>query len=78
MEYGLIGEKLGHSFSKDIHNLIGNYDYILKEIPKDELTAFMTKKDFKGINVTIPHKQAIMEFLDEIHDCLKIVWMNGK
>ena len=41
MEYGLIGEKLGHSFSKEIHNQIGSYDYILKEIPKTELTAFM-------------------------------------
>ena len=66
MEYGLIGEKLGHSFSKDIHNLIGNYDYILKEIPKDELTAFMIKKDFKGINVTIPYKQDVIPFLDYI------------
>ena len=41
MEYGLIGEKLGHSFSKDIHNLIGDYDYQLKEIPRDSLNQFM-------------------------------------
>lgn len=85
MEYGLIGEKLGHSFSKDIHNLIGNYDYILKEIPKDELTAFMTKKDFKGINVTIPYKQDVIPFLDyidpkaeEIGAVNTIVNKNGK
>ena len=37
MEYGHIGEKLGHSFSKEIHNQIGSYDYILKEIPKNIL-----------------------------------------
>lgn len=85
MEYGLIGEKLGHSFSKDIHNLIGNYDYILKEIPKEELTAFMTKKDFKGINVTIPYKQDVIPFLDyidpkaeEIGAVNTIVNKNGK
>lgn len=66
MEYGLIGEKLGHSFSKDIHGLIGNYDYQLKEIPKGELDAFMTSKDFKAINVTIPYKQDVIPYLDYI------------
>lgn len=66
MEYGLIGEKLGHSFSKDIHNLIDNYDYQLKEIPKEELDAFMKAKDFKGINVTIPYKQDVIPYLDYI------------
>lgn len=66
MEYGLIGEHLGHSFSKDIHNLIGNYNYILKEIPKDELDAFMQAKDFKAINVTIPYKQDVIPYLDSI------------
>jgi len=71
MEYGLIGEKLGHSFSKEIHNQIGNYDYILKEIPKGELTAFMEAKDFKGINVTIPYKQDVIPFLDYIDDAAK-------
>ena len=71
MEYGLIGEKLGHSFSKEIHNQIGSYDYILKEIPKTELTAFMQAKDFKGINVTIPYKQDVIPFLDYIDDAAK-------
>jgi len=71
MEYGLIGEKLGHSFSKEIHNQIGNYDYILKEIPKTDLTAFMQAKDFKGINVTIPYKQDVIPFLDFIDDAAK-------
>lgn len=85
MEYGLIGEKLGHSYSKEIHNQIGNYDYILKEIPKSELNSFMTKKDFKGINVTIPYKQDVIPFLDFIDDSAKeigavntIVNKNGK
>lgn len=85
MEYGLIGEKLGHSYSKEIHNQIGNYDYILKEIPKLELNSFMGKKDFKGINVTIPYKQDVIPFLDFIDDSAKeigavntIVNKNGK
>ena len=49
MEYGLIGEKLGHSFSKEIHGMIGDYSYELKEIAKPDLTAFMQEKAFKGI-----------------------------
>ena len=67
MKYGLIGEKLGHSFSVSIHNSFGNPDYILREIPKDELDEFMQKKGFLGINVTIPYKQDVMKYcvLDE-------------
>ena len=66
MEYGLIGRKLGHSFSKTVHNLIGNYNYELKEIEPDNLKDFMLKKDFKAINVTIPYKQDVIPFLAEI------------
>ena len=67
MKYGLIGEKLGHSFSVSIHNAFGNPDYVLHEIPRDELDEFMRKKDFLGINVTIPYKQDVMKYcvLDE-------------
>ena len=68
MEYGLIGEKLCHSYSKEIHNQIGSYDYILKEIPENELSDFMRKKDFKGINVTIPYKQKVIPFLDFVEE----------
>ncbi len=66
MEYGLIGEKLGHSYSKEIHAQIGAYSYELKEIAREELDSFMTKKDFKGINVTIPYKQAVIPYLDSV------------
>ena len=66
MEYGLIGRKLGHSFSKTVHNLIGNYNYELKEIEPENLKDFMLKKDFKAINVTIPYKQEVIPFLAEI------------
>ena len=66
MEYGLIGEKLGHSYSGVIHGKIGDYGYELCEIPKDGLADFMKKHDFKGINVTIPYKKDVIPFLDEI------------
>lgn len=68
MEYGLIGEKLGHSFSKIIHNEICDYDYELKELSRDELATFMRKAEFKAINVTIPYKQSVIPFLDEIDE----------
>lgn len=68
MEYGCIGEKLTHSFSKEIHNLLFDYDYQIREIEKDKLADFLTAKDFKAINVTIPYKQDVIPFLDEISD----------
>ena len=68
MEYGLIGEHLGHSFSKDIHALIADYNYELKEIAPSDIDAFMKAKDFKGINVTIPYKQTVIPYLDEIDE----------
>lgn len=73
MEYGCIGEKLTHSFSKEIHALLFDYDYKIKEIPKGELDAFMTQKDFKAINVTIPYKQDVIPYLDEISDIAKAI-----
>lgn len=68
MEYGLIGEKLGHSFSKIIHEMIADYKYELKEIAKDDLDSFMKNREFKCINVTIPYKTAVLPYLDFISD----------
>ena len=68
MQYGLIGEHLGHSFSKEIHNKIGDYNYELMEIAPDKLTDFITSRDFKGINVTIPYKQDVIPLLDHVAD----------
>jgi len=68
MEYGCIGEKLGHSFSKIIHNELCDYNYELKEIPRDELDEFMKKAEFKAINVTIPYKQSVLPYLYEIDE----------
>ena len=66
MKYGLIGEKLTHSLSPEIHRLLGNDGYCLLELKPDDLGAFMKTRDFSGINVTIPYKQAVTEYLDEI------------
>lgn len=68
MEYGLIGHPLGHSYSKIIHNKIGNYDYSINDITPEKLPLFFEKKDFKGINVTIPYKQEVIKYLDEISE----------
>lgn len=68
MKYVLIGKPLGHSFSREIHALIADYDYRLFEIDEDELPRFFQERDFSGINVTIPYKQAVIPFLDEISD----------
>lgn len=66
MTYGLIGEKLGHSFSKEIHELLTDYTYELKEIAAQDLPLFLKERAFKAMNVTVPYKQTIMDYLDEI------------
>ena len=68
MKYGLIGEKLGHSFSKTVHRRLFDYEYELKEIPPDKLDDFLRRADFKAINVTIPYKRAVIPYLDEIEE----------
>lgn len=71
MEYGLIGERLGHSFSKFIHAELADYDYELVELNKDELQSFILGKGFKGINVTIPYKEAVIPMLDHIDEAAR-------
>ena len=73
MKYGLIGEKLGHSFSKTVHSKIASYDYELLEIPKTDIDSFMQKRDFCCINVTIPYKETVIPYLDEISDEAKSI-----
>lgn len=71
MKYGLIGEKLGHSYSVQIHKLFGNDEYVLKEIAENELADFFQKKDFLGINVTIPYKEKSLKYLDFVDEKAK-------
>lgn len=68
MEYGCIGEKLGHSFSREIHNGLTDYTYELKELSPDEVLPFLAARNFKAINVTIPYKQTVFEGLDHISE----------
>ena len=68
MKYGLIGEKLGHSFSKEIHERIGKYEYDLIELDRNQFKSFMMERNFKAINVTIPYKQEVIPYLDYISD----------
>jgi len=85
MDYGLIGEKLGHSYSKDIHEMLADYTYDLCPLSKNEFKEFMEKHDFKAINVTIPYKQDVIPYLDELDENARaigavntIVNKNGK
>lgn len=73
IDYGLIGKKLGHSFSKIIHNQIADYKYDLIELTSDGFREFMTKKDFKAVNVTLPYKQEVIPYLDEMSDAAKAI-----
>lgn len=62
----LIAKKLGHSFSKLIHNSLADYSYEYKEIEENELAAFFSDKNFDGLNITIPYKTTVIKYLDEI------------
>ena len=66
MDYGLIGERLPHSFSKEIHEKLGYYKYSLKELKREELQDFILEKNYKALNVTIPYKQDVIPLLDEV------------
>lgn len=71
MEYGLIGYPLKHSFSKEVHSLFSNYEYIIHELEEKSFDVFMKEKNFKGINVTIPYKQKVIPYLDKIDSFAK-------
>ena len=67
-KYGCIGKKLTHSFSKEIHNELADYEYELIELAEEEIQPFFQKKDFEAINVTIPYKQTVIPYLDSVSD----------
>ena len=66
--YGLIGRRLGHSYSEPIHRALTNgaYDYRLIEVEPDALADFLRSREFDGLNVTIPYKRAVIPFLDAL------------
>lgn len=71
--YGLIGEKLGHSYSKLIHEQLADYTYHLIPLSKEEFPIFMKARDFTAINVTIPYKQAVLPYLDEVSEAARAI-----
>ena len=74
MEYGLIGGKLGHSYSKLIHEMLCGYRYDLCPLPTEaEARAFLKKRLFKAINVTIPYKKLVMEYCTYIDPRAKAI-----
>ncbi len=68
MEYGLIGEKLGHSYSKQIHEKLAAYTYDLCPLTREEFPVFMERRAFRAINVTIPYKKDVIPYLDELDE----------
>jgi len=66
MKCGLLGRKLGHSYSPQIHNLLGDYAYCLYEKESEEIEIFLKQGDFSGLNVTIPYKKSVIPYLDEL------------
>ncbi|MEG1270208.1 MAG: shikimate kinase [Ruthenibacterium sp.] len=72
MEYGLIGAKLKHSFSKEIHEKLTDYTYDLCPLASTaDVAAFLCEKQFKAVNVTIPYKEFVLPFCDIIDDRAK-------
>ena len=73
MQYGLIGEKLGHSFAKEIHEMLGSNPYALCELSHDQIDAFFAAKNFSAINVTIPYKTTVIPYLSHIDENAKAI-----
>ncbi|MBO5228580.1 MAG: shikimate kinase, partial [Lachnospiraceae bacterium] len=85
--YGLLGKKLGHSFSPQIHGYLGEYEYKLYERNEEELEGFIKEAGvtWQGLNVTIPYKKAVIPYCDELSDRAKkigsvntLVYRDGK
>ena len=70
---GLIGEKLGHSFSPAIHGKLADYEYRLYELSPGQLGPFLEKKEFDGLNVTIPYKKTVIPYCDELTEAAKSI-----
>lgn len=73
MKYGVLGEKLPHSFSKEIHEKLGRYTYDIIEVAKEDFKDFAEKRDFTAINITIPYKRDIIPYLYYISEQAKSI-----
>ena len=70
---GLIGYPLGHSYSPQIHRALADYDYRLWPLKPEELEVFLARRDFAGINVTIPYKERVIPYLDQLSDTARAI-----
>lgn len=66
MQYGLLGEHLGHSYSPQIHSQLGSYEYRLLPVAPAAFDAFIAERNFQGVNITIPYKQRVMALCDKV------------
>ena len=72
-KYGLLGEKLSHSYSPEIHSMMADYEYKLYEVERDGLDEFFRACPLDGFNVTIPYKREVMKYLDGISDTARLM-----
>ena len=73
MQCGLLGEKLGHSYSPQIHAELADYEYRLYEKAPDEVETFIRQGDWHGLNVTIPYKKTVVPFCDELSETAETI-----
>jgi len=73
MKYGLIGRTLAHSYSKEIHEALGKYSYGLFSLEPEDLTDFISARNFSGLNVTIPYKKDAIPLCDEVSELARAI-----
>ena len=73
MRVGLLGARLGHSYSPQIHAFFGDYSYDLFEVAPEKLDSFMRGGSFDALNVTIPYKRAVMPYCAQLTDAARAI-----
>ena len=73
MECGLLGRKLAHSYSPQIHKYLADYPYTLHELEENQVGDFLKNSSFSGLNVTIPYKKTVIPYCAELSDCAQKV-----
>lgn len=71
LKCGLLGEKLGHSYSPAIHGMLADYEYKLYERSPEDVETFIRHGEWDGLNVTIPYKKTVMPFCDQLSETAK-------
>jgi len=65
---GLLGRKLGHSYSPALHKLLADYEYLLYEREPEQVEDFIKNGSWDALNVTIPYKKTVVPFMDELSE----------